>query len=35
MTPYVRRSGLPADILAMHRMLVQDALAGGPAAFIR
>jgi ADP-ribose pyrophosphatase YjhB (NUDIX family) len=26
---------LPADILAMHRMLVQDALAGGPAAFIR
>jgi len=26
---------LPEDMLAMHRMLVRDALAGGPAAFIR
>jgi ADP-ribose pyrophosphatase YjhB (NUDIX family) len=26
---------LPADTVAMHRMLIRDALAGGPAAFIR
>jgi len=26
---------LPEDMLTMHRMLVQDAVAGGPAGFIR
>jgi len=28
-------SGLPEDMVAMHRMLIEDALASHPAAFIR